>query len=88
MQEKNATVLKLISLVIALVTLGIAVVIAFKNVDYQARQNTKDIQVIIPQVNQNTEYRITDKIDTLYIKAKLDDIETVQEKILEEVKKQ
>jgi len=68
-------------------TLGVAIVIAFKNVDYQARQNTKDIAVIVPQVNQNTEHRIINQVDTQYIKQKLNEIETTQRKILEEIRK-
>ncbi len=66
--------------VIALVVMGAGVVASFAVWG-------RDVGEMRPEVHLNTEHRLTDNVDTVYIKAKIENIEKVQTQILNEVRK-
>ena len=45
------------------------------------------IEKMEPEVRKNTEYRLKDETDTLWLKDKVQNIETMQKEILAEVRK-
>ena len=49
--------------------------------------NRTRIEKMEPQVQKNTEYRLKDETDTLWLKEKVQSIETMQKEILVEVRK-
>lgn len=86
MKQANSSILKITTLVVTLVTLGVGLVVAFTNVDNRTERNTDDIAVLIPQVNKNTEHRLQDDVDTRYVKEKLANIDLKMTEILEEIR--
>ena len=50
--------------------------------------NRTRIEKMEPEVRKNTEYRLKDETDTLWLKDKVQSIETMQKEILVEVRKQ
>ncbi|MFW9894046.1 MAG: hypothetical protein ACFFFO_17715 [Candidatus Thorarchaeota archaeon] len=49
--------------------------------------NTDRIKTIEPEVKLNSNHRLQDEIDTQYVKKRLENIETMQKAILDEVRK-
>lgn len=87
MTRRNGTIWKVIGTVITLALIAAGIVAAYTEMGHQVKDNCEDIEAMQPEVQKNSEHRITDEVDTKYIKEKIEDIQATQEKILEEVRK-
>ena len=86
-KKSNGIIWKIVGILITLGVLAVGVIYGYANLGHEVAENCKDIAVIAPEVQKNTEHRLKDEVDTRYIKEKISNIETVQRQILEEVRK-
>jgi len=77
---------KIAATVLIVISMAASIIIAFTNVDNRTTQNEKEIEILVPQVNKNTEHRLQDDVDTRYVKEKLAAIDTKMTQILEEIR--
>ena len=87
MAKTNNGYWKIIITVVGLAGTLISIGIIYATLSGGVDWNSREITAIKPQVQLNTEYRLTAEVDTRYIKEKISNIEIMQKQILEEVRK-
>lgn len=85
--QRNNGFWKLIIAIAGLAGTLISIGVIYATLSSGVETNCRDISIIKPEIKLNTEHRIQDKVDTLYIKKEIDNIKELQKEILEEVRK-
>lgn len=94
-KESNGNKLKTVLLpILTVATIFATIVAGYTTLGHQTTDNKEDISALTPEVHLNSEHRIEDEIDTPWlkrdvaeIKLRISRMETVQEQILEEVRR-
>jgi len=82
--QKNGNIWKIVGVILSIACLGAAIVGGYTELGHQVKDNCASITVLKPDVRLNNEHRITDEVDSVYIKQDVIEIKGTLDRFITE----